>query len=349
MNFYNGLVELLTANEDIVVVTLYDQSGSAPRTAGAKMIVKQDGSILGTIGGGRLEATAITRSRELFITKRSVVYTFDLTGTDIAAMDMICGGKGEVLLDYIAANAVNLAIYSEVSAAIKTRQKAWLITALSEITRQQPFRQQCLVKHDGTIIGNFQCEPNFRYKLKTGPAKISIHTQVIEGQLYLIEAIRPSSTVYIFGAGHVAQKIAPLTEMVGFRTVVADDRMEYANKQKFTAQTEIMLIDSFAKLPSLPIDRDSYVVIVTRGHLHDQTVLEQVLRTPAAYIGMIGSRKKRDAIYSNLVKAGFSMEELSLVHSPIGLAILAETPEEIAVSIVGELIKVRAERENDPK
>jgi xanthine dehydrogenase accessory factor len=106
-----------------------------------------------------------------------------------------------------------------------------------------------------------------------------------------------------------------------------------------------MVIESFRKLPELAVDENSYLVIVTRGHLFDKIVLEQVLRSNAAYIGMIGSRSKRDKLFEELVKQGYGREELARVYAPIGTSIGAETPEELAVSIVGELIKVRAERE----
>jgi xanthine dehydrogenase accessory factor len=108
------------------------------------------------------------------------------------------------------------------------------------------------------------------------------------------------------------------------------------------------VIDTFKKLPELDIDENSYLVIVTRGHLFDKHVLEQILRSKAAYIGMIGSRRKRDLIYEEIIDHGFTKEDLAHVFCPIGMDILAETPEEIAVSIVGELIKIRAEK-NMPK
>jgi xanthine dehydrogenase accessory factor len=131
--------------------------------------------------------------------------------------------------------------------------------------------------------------------------------------------------------------------MVDFRTVVIDDRAEYANAERFARADRINVVPSFHQaFDGLDIDRDSFLVILTRGHLHDKTVLEQALKTDAGYIGMIGSRRKRDLIYRELLDKGFTSEDLGRVHAPIGLAIDAETPEEIAVSIVAELIQVRA-------
>lgn len=333
--------QLLDNGENIVVVTLFDKTGSAPRTVGAKMIVRSDGSIYGTIGGGLLEAQAMQLAQEAFRRRAPLLKSFDLTGEDVASMDMICGGTGELLIDYIEASESNRMVYGEAWAAETKREKAWLITALSTGND----RQQCLVKQNGELVGVFYCEADLRNEIVRGPGKLSIHAEVLEGQRYLIEAVRPQKTVYIFGAGHVSQKIAALSATVGFRTVVIDDRREYANKGRFPDASEIVLIPSFRELLCQGIDEDSFLVIVTRGHLHDKTVLEQCLKTKAAYIGMIGSRRKRDKIFAALSEQGFTAADLKRVYSPIGTDILAETPEELAVSIVGELIRVRAETE----
>jgi xanthine dehydrogenase accessory factor len=132
-----------------------------------------------------------------------------------------------------------------------------------------------------------------------------------------------------------------------FFTVVLDDRKEFANRQRFTDADEIVVLPSFeTAFESHLFDPDSYIVIVTRGHSHDKTVLAQALQTNAGYIGMIGSRRKRNIIYRKLLDENFSQADIDRVHSPIGLKIGAETPEEIAVSIVAELIQKRAEHRN---
>ena len=160
---------------------------------------------------------------------------------------------------------------------------------------------------------------------------------------YLIEPVHYLGTVYIFGAGHVSQKLASLTSFVGFQTVVLDDRGEYANKDRFPDAGRVIVASDMGNcMKDLPINKSSYIVIVTRGHAYDMTILAQALQTDAGYIGMIGSRRKRDIIYEHLRQSGVSEEALNRVHSPIGTRINAETPEEIAVSIIGELISARA-------
>lgn len=337
------MARLLTRGESFAVATVFDKTGSAPRSAGAKMLVRADGSIAGTIGGGRLEADAIRLAREALAARRTAVHAFDLTSADAAGSDMICGGRGEVLIDFVdAADPGNRQVLEAAREALQRGDKAWLVTALGPAPGE---RQQCLVRRDGTLAGRLEADPAFLAKLTAGPAKISIHADALDGARFLVEPLRRPATAWIFGAGHVSQQIAPLCEKVGFRTVVLDDRPEFASRERFAPPTELVVLPRFDALPPLGVDEDGYVVIVTRGHLHDRVVLEQALRTGAAYVGMIGSRRKRDTLYRAMRDGGFREEDLARVHCPIGVDILAETPEEIAVSIVGELIRARAERE----
>jgi xanthine dehydrogenase accessory factor len=162
------------------------------------------------------------------------------------------------------------------------------------------------------------------------------------GTFVLTELIAPEETVYLFGAGHVSRETAMLASRIGFETVVLDDRPEFANRERFPEADEIHVLSSYEQaMDNLVIDSRGYIVILTRGHLHDKTVLGQAVTTPARYVGMIGSRKKRDAIFRALAAEGISQNDLARVHSPIGLSIGAETPAEIAVSITAELIRVR--------
>jgi xanthine dehydrogenase accessory factor len=254
---------------------------------------------------------------------------------------------GEVLIEYVDAKDGNNRIVCAAAADVLERgAKAWLITVLSEKPNAGGLaRRQCLVGADKTLIGKVDCDPCILEKLIAGPAKISIHAEVLDGQRFLVEALRPTGKVCLFGAGHLSQRIAPLSQSVGFRTVILDDRQDYANRARFPEPAEIVPVESFDNLPAFPIDENSYLVIVTRGHLYDGVVLKQVLRSDAAYIGMIGSRGKRDLIFKQLINDGYREEELARVHAPIGTNIGAETPEELAVSIVGELIQARAKRE----
>jgi xanthine dehydrogenase accessory factor len=163
----------------------------------------------------------------------------------------------------------------------------------------------------------------------------------------LMEPFASEPVLYIFGGGHVSTQIVPLAARVGFRVHVMDDRADFASPDRFPEASEVLECSFDSVVERLPIDGSSYIVVVTRGHAHDKVVLGQALKTPARYIGMIGSKRKIRIIFDRLMEEGFTREDLDMVHSPIGLAIGAETPEEIAVSIVAELISARAGMEPD--
>jgi xanthine dehydrogenase accessory factor len=157
----------------------------------------------------------------------------------------------------------------------------------------------------------------------------------------LIEPIIPSPTLYIFGAGHISIPLSIIGKMLEFSVTVIDDRDDFANKDRFPAVEDIYAEDFTKVFKKLDINESSYIVIVTRGHAFDETVLEWAVTTPAFYIGMIGSKKKNQTIFNHLKQKGVSQDILDRVHAPIGLEIYAETPEEIAVSIMAEIIQVK--------
>jgi len=248
---FEEIVRLQSKGEHFAIATIISTSGSVPRQEGTKMVVRQDGSTYGTIGGGILEAKVGEIAKRAIEKRKTEMFSFDLSNK--AEEGMMCGGK------------------------------------------------------------------------------VSVY----------IEPILPKSIVCIFGGGHIALSLARISKMVGFKVIVIDDREEYANPERFPDADETIADEYTIALPKLKINQLSYIVIVTRGHKFDQTVLEWAITTNAKYIGMIGSRHKIKKIFDNLVAKGISRKDMDRVHSPIGLDIKAETPEEIAVSIMAELIKER--------
>jgi xanthine dehydrogenase accessory factor len=162
-----------------------------------------------------------------------------------------------------------------------------------------------------------------------------------------LEPLKSRPVVYLFGGGHVALPLAKLVKMVDFSLIVVDDRDEFANAERYPEADEIWVRSFEGVLEGEMLGPEAYIVIVTRGHLYDKDVLAQTLQRETAYVGMIGSRRKRNMVYQALRDEGFTEDQLARVHSPIGLDIAAETPEEIAVSIVAELIAVRAKRSSE--
>ena len=155
-----------------------------------------------------------------------------------------------------------------------------------------------------------------------------------------LEPILPSETIYLFGAGHTSQSTAKIANMLGFRVVVVDPRPEYNNSERFP-DAALYAEEFESAFPKLNVDENSYIIIYTIGHVVDEQCLQFAINTKAKYIGMIGSRKKAKEVKERMVEKGISQQQIDRVHSPIGLAIGAETPEEIAISILSEVIKVK--------
>ena len=342
-DLYNERYKLLKNGESFALATLFNKQGSAPRTAGARMILKRDGSIIGTVGGGYLEALVMEDGKKVLSTGIAVHKDYLLTGKDKGGIDMVCGGDVSVLIEYVDGEfPINLEIYKEIVRCINKGEKAFFVKKLNTGTGEF----SSYLFDNGKIISNRDDMSHMDMKeMVQGIYPRDLQVIRKGSDLILIEPVCNCGTVYIFGAGHVSQKLADLTSNIDFRTIVIDDRAEFANAERFPLADEIKVISGFDNcFKDFSIDNDSYIVIVTRGHCHDLTVLRQALKTDSVYIGMIGSRKKRKVIYNALEMDGFSMKDYVRVHNPIGLDIDAETPEEIAVSIAAELIKVRGDR-----
>jgi xanthine dehydrogenase accessory factor len=267
---------------------------------------------------------------------------------------MICGGKVDIYLEAVNPQNVKLNdLYKEVVSIQQEMGKGFLATLLFPgLCYGLRWDLKALFKADGSVTGTvldhdltsrIQAAWNGE-ELKAKPQTKELQHHGENLSLY-IEPIGNYDTVYLMGAGHISRKLAPLLKEVDFRVVVVDDRFQFANKESFPSVDELAVLPFEKVLKTLEVGYGDYVVIVTRGHLYDHILLEQVINLPVAYIGMIGSHRKRDMIYRDLRGKGITEDALAQVHSPIGLAIHAETPDEIAISIAAELIKVRGERQ----
>lgn len=249
MDVYAELARLTQEGRAFVLATVIDSSGSTPQKPGTKMIVLEDGSIRGTVGGGAIEKQVIDASLALFADPaQSRVLETHLTHE----LGMCCGGKMKVFLE----------------------------------------------KHSAAAL------------------------------------------LYVFGAGHVARELARLAAHVGFRVTVIDERAEWATRERFP-EAELVARDPAAYARELGGSAHAYYCVTTHDHPLDQAVIEALLRKPGAYHGVIGSVRKAERFKQRLRAAGFSDQELSQLRSPMGVPIKALTPEEIAVSIVAELIGIR--------
>jgi xanthine dehydrogenase accessory factor len=336
--------EFLDQGRAFVLATIIRQQGSAPRTAGTRMLITPEQEIVGTIGGGLLEAETMQAAARMSAETSAQVLAFDLSNHDAAVMEMICGGLVQVLLDYIQPNDNNRAVFKGWRESLAQGRRSMLVTtAQGDETHIQRI-EHAILDSEGSSQGNLDLSADTMEKLThlmKQPAQI--HVLRLEDRLVVADPGQIAPTLYIFGGGHVARPTAHLAAMTGFNVVVLDDRPEFSSAERFPEAMGTRTIASFdAAFGNLSVNSSAYIIIVTRGHLHDRTVLAQALKTPAAYIGMIGSRRKRDTIYEQLLKDGYTQADIDRVHSPIGLTIGADTPEEIAVSIIAEMIAVRA-------
>ena len=344
-HFYDQVKAALTAGRPVVTAVIVSRRGSAPRTLGTKLVLEENGDFVGSVGGGLLEAEVLAQGRALFKSHRAKILHFDLMGQGAEAAGMICGGVTDLYLEYFdPADETLVALMGRLAELAGLAEPAVLALALDE---DAPRGRRFLVAQGEALAPPKEPWPEAIESLR---ADLASHPpsrpKAMEG--YFIEPVQAAPTVYIFGAGHISLQIVPLAALVDFRVVVIDDREEFASSENFPMAEETLCCSFEEVFSRLEVSRSGYVVIVTRGHRWDGVVLAQALATPAAYVGMIGSRNKIKAVFEALGKQGFGPDDLERVHAPIGLDIGAETPEEIAVAIVAELIQVRAAQSDRP-
>ena len=257
MNVYEEIVKLQREGRSAAVATIVNSRGSIPSFQSAKMLIRDDGSIAGTIGGGCVEAEVWQAAREVIAQEKPRTLTFDLNQDPKYDTGLVCGGTLEIF----------------------------------------------------------------------------------------IEPVLPVPLLYIFGAGHVAVELFKAARNAGFDCIVSDDRDAYANAERFPNALQVIAKDFDEAVKELAPGESSYIAIATRCHRDDMRVLRWAVQTPARYIGMVGSKRKAITVFRELTREGLNPDLFDRVHSPVGLDIGAVTPEEIAVSIVAELVAVRRRAE----
>ena len=292
---------------DTVLATIIRESGSTPRGTGAQMLVNAQGPQAGTIGGGNVENLSIIHAQELIARKHGDVREYKLHRSDTEDIGMVCGGDVTVLFTFIPASDASW--------------RALASSLLERIAKYQP----CYLSLPLTGQSGY---------LTDEPPK--------DGAFSLPVAI--GERALLFGAGHCALALAPVLKSIGFRVTVFDDRADLVTKERFPAAESLICGDFGHIAQYITTEPEDYIVIMTSGHTHDFEVQEQILRRPAAYVGVIGSRAKTASVNARLRAAGVDEAAIASLHTPVGVAIKAVTPAEIAVSIAGEMIYERALR-----
>lgn len=336
------ILALLENDKPAVLITVIDKQGSGPRSPGAKIVLAEDGTFWGTIGGGQVEKRAIGFAETLFTsTTQAAVDHYQLKpGHEGENIDMLCGGRVSLLFERFAADEENRQLFRRFKELDETPGKGvWVIDLDAVDIRQQA--QRTLLSRDETVSLRFAA---LQAQLFTG-GKVGrkSHLLTVDGTSWFIDSFSSAGHLILIGAGHIALEVARLACSVDFDVSVCDNRPEFASAERFPMVDSVVVVAEYeAIFDQVSASDDAYIVILTHGHSYDQTALEQALQTDACYIGMIGSLRKRDAIYANLRDRGVSDDQLRSVYSPVGLDIGAESPVEIAMSIIAELISKRA-------
>jgi xanthine dehydrogenase accessory factor len=335
---HNKIIELMDAQRRFALVLVLSADGSTPLKAGAKAIVEEDGHIIGTIGGGQVEAEAQKQAVEACKSGEPVVFDFQLHGTSKSDDEPICGGAMQILVDSTIAK--NRSIFNNAAEAIKQRHRGVLLTKIKQSTH---------TKVDIEWIPENQISNHITFP---GSEQILSCLKHEKPQLFIeskskvfVEPVIPKPNLIIAGGGHIGQALALQASLVGFDINIVDDRPEFTDPILYPEGTTTYCDDIPERVAELLKDSESYIVIVTRGHKLDADVLEACINKPAAYIGMIGSERKVKLMRKNFIESGLATaEEFDRVFAPVGLDIGSVTVPEIAVSITAQLIAVRRKR-----
>ncbi len=362
MDIYSEILSALETEESIMLATVISTSGSTPASALSKMIVKRGGVLtVGTIGGGCMEGDVILLANRLYGSGKAEIHSFQLK-EDETDSGLICGGNLDVLLEPITREHIKL--FKEVKTIRDEGEDCVVATLVSPdgtITMKDvlPIAPQQTAEWGSRVIKKMEklvfafSDPQFQSTPISDIVKKAFHNQQTkrvktEQGEFLLEPVRGTPSLIIFGGGHVSKYISSFASIAGFQVTIVDDREKYANPTRFPEAIATLALDYGQALEKLKIRESTYIVIVTRGHQYDEEILKRIIKTPARYIGMIGSKRKVLTTYEHLLPRGISLETLKRVHAPIGIEIGAVTAEEIGISIVAQLINERRGR-SQPK
>jgi xanthine dehydrogenase accessory factor len=339
------LTELNTALDQgraCVWCSIVETRGSTPQKAGAAMLVYPDGSQRGTLGGGCVEAEVKQRALGVMEGDQAEVLTFYLDDNYGWDDGLICGGRMSILADPVS-SSTTAAYYRQFRNLVEKGQGCTEAVVTNDQLPGIPAGSRYLFNAAGRLVA----------QTGSGVVPEAVSRQLVplqrrprplvqQGIAYL--PILPRIRLLIVGGGHVGQYVGKLAAEVDFDVWVLDDRETFASRERFPGAQKRLVGDigtTLKELAKQEIDSNTYCIIVTRGHNHDEEALYHLARTPASYLGMIGSKRKIKLIYEDLLAKGIPQEALERVHAPLGFAIGSQTVPEIAVSIVAELIACR--------
>lgn len=339
-DLYHEMARLAAAGQPAAVAVIVEARGTTPRLPGARLLVGPDGRTLGSIGGGQPEATAVAVARQVIsdgLPRRLTGLRFHCGQADAGDVDVLVAPLGDALLA------------REMLAAWERREPLAVATLVSAPEARAEDVGRTLVATPGRLagsLGNPELDRAVAARLRSllesrEGARPGRATCLAVGRAeVLIERPEPIPTLVIAGAGHVGRALARQARLLGFAVVVVDDRPELLAPDTGLEADRVVVAEPGAGIASLRPDPWTYVVLVGPTHAHDAAGLRAAVGGEAAYVGMIGSRTKVRTIFEQLLAEGVDPARLARVHAPIGLRLGAETPEEIALAILAEVLLV---------
>ena len=344
---FHEAINQLGQGEPLVVATVIRTKGSTPQKPGAKLLVRSDGSGVGTLGGGCVEGDIWFAASQLLRRGGQAQYKEYALNEELAAEDgLVCGGTMYFLIDPVYRPEDYLSFAEEIDGAYRGEGAVALANLIRPATGSNAsLGGKLFVRENGTTVGTLG-DPDLDKSAVRKGLDLMVHgrNEYIEeesGAEYFVEAYTTPPQLVICGGGHVSKAIAPLAKTLGFRLFITDDRAEFANEDRFPEADMLVAQSPEDALPQLPINPNTFIVVATRGHRYDNVALEAAARTSARYVGLMGSKRKTILIYEDLIRGNLPMERIKEIRSPIGLDIRARTPEEIAVSIMAEILMFR--------
>jgi xanthine dehydrogenase accessory factor len=330
----------LTQSQDSVIVTVVASHGATPRGAGARMLIGKSGRLCGTIGGGAVEYRCEMIAADLFKNPTSQLMHFELNDRDVQNLGMICGGDVSVYFRFVRGDDAHVLNLCNIALdQFREKKETWLVTELTDKAEGNLGLYSEKLGLVGIDAGASQ--PEFLPNIKGYANHFTF-----DKKQYYSEQLLSAGYLFIFGGGHVAQELVPVLSHLNFRCIVHEDRDEFLKPTLFPNAFSLRKVDFENIYDVNEITADDYVVIMTRGHAYDQIVQEQALKTPAKYIGVIGSSHKKAKVQENIMSHGFTEEDVARITTPIGLSsVKGETPAEIAISIAGQLVTLRTSGE----
>ena len=343
--FHEAAAEL-DEGRPVVVATVVRTKGSTPQKPGAKLLVRDDGSGVGTLGGGCVEGDIWFAAKELMRRGGSAQYRDYELNEDLAAEDgLVCGGTMYFLIDPVYEAGSYLDYAREIDAAYAGGPAVALATVTAMGDGAGRLGARLFIREDGSTEGTLGSPEMDREAMKRA-RDLMVHGKnefvtMRDGPEFFVEAYTTPPQMVLCGGGHVSKAIAPLAATLGFRVFVTDDREEFANPDRFPEADIIVAEKPESALPQLPVNPNTFIIIATRGHRYDNVALEAAALTPAKYVGLLGSKRKTILIYEDLMRSGLPIERIREIRSPVGLDVRGRTPEEIAVSIMAEVLMFR--------